>query len=75
MVVDEKVEPCCLSGKRVEQVLILCYHQGWDNRSDCIVREIDPVEFVPVVNEFQIFQTKIIIFHLPGVTSLIKCRG
>ena len=59
MEVDEKVELRCLRPKWVEPVLILCYHQGWDNRNDYIVRGIFPVAFVSVVsNEFQIFQIK-----------------
>ena len=53
------VEPRCLSGWRGAQVLILCYHQRWDSRNDCIVRETFPVALVSVVNEFQIFQIEI----------------
>ena len=54
MVLDDKVEPrsSCLSPKWVEPILILCYHLGWDNRNDYIVRGIFPVAIVSVVNEF-----------------------
>ena len=64
MEVDEKVELRCLRPKWGEPVSILCYHQGWDNRNDYIVCGIFPVEFVSVVNEFQIFSNQKIFFTL-----------
>ena len=71
MEVDEKVELRCLRPKWGEPVSILCYHQGWDNRNDYIVCGIFPVEFVSVVNEFQIFsnQKKNFTLHASQVIS------
>ena len=40
MVIAEQVEPGSLGRRSVEEVLILCYHRGWDNHNDCIVHEI-----------------------------------